>query len=74
MLGLPRAALADARAAVQLEPGLGRGWQRVGRAALLLGDTVTVTLAAQQLTGLGNTQVTQSSSHSCKLSLECLAV
>ena len=62
MLGLPRAALADARAAVQLEPGLGRGWQRVGRAALLLGDAVTATLAAQQLTGLGNShQVTHSS-------------
>jgi len=38
LLGQPKEAMAEARLATQLEPGLAKAWGRVGRAALMLGQ------------------------------------
>merc|ERR1719376_1288598 len=51
MLGQPRQALEDARTATTLDPEFAKGWTRVARCCVLLGDTVT---ARQALTRLGS--------------------
>ena len=51
MLGQPRQSLEDARTATTLDPEFAKGWTRVARCCVLLGDTVT---ARQALTRLGS--------------------
>jgi len=51
MLGQPRQALEDARNSTKLDPDFTKGWTRVARCCILLGDTVS---AKQALTKLGN--------------------
>ena len=51
MLGQPRQALEDARTATNLDPEFSKGWNRIARCCVMLGDTVT---ARQALTKLGN--------------------
>jgi len=51
MLGQPRQALEDARNSIKLDPDFTKGWTRVARCCILLGDTVS---AKQALTKLGN--------------------
>merc|ERR1711872_707122 len=41
MLGQPRQALEDARTSTTLEPTFEKGWTRLARCCVLLGDTVT---------------------------------
>merc|ERR1711970_1435401 len=51
MLGQPRQALEDARTSTNLDPDFTKGWTRVARCCVMLGDTVS---AKQALTKLGN--------------------
>jgi len=51
MLGQPRQALEDARTSTNLDPDFTKGWTRVARCCVMLGDTVS---ARQALTKLGN--------------------
>jgi len=51
MLGQPRQALEDAKTSTNLDPEFTKGWTRVARCCVMLGDTVT---AKQALTKLGN--------------------
>merc|ERR1712038_625433 len=51
MLGQPRQALEDARTSTNLDPDFPKGWTRVARCCVMLGDTVS---AKQALTKLGN--------------------
>ena len=50
MLGQPRQALEDARTSTTLDAAFEKGWTRLARCCVLLGDTVT---ARQALTRLG---------------------
>jgi len=50
MLGQPRQALEDAKTSTTLDPEFTKGWTRVARCCVLLGDTVS---AKQALTKLG---------------------
>merc|ERR1712213_307599 len=51
MLGQPRQALEDAKTATNLDPEFNKGWSRIARCCVMLGDTVT---ARQALTKLGS--------------------
>lgn len=51
MLGQPRQALEDAKTATGLDPEFAKGWTRIARCCVMLGDTVT---ARQALTKLGS--------------------
>ena len=51
MLGQPRQALEDAKTATNLDPEFNKGWSRIARCCVMLGDTVT---AKQALTKLGS--------------------
>ena len=51
MLGQPRQALEDAKTATNLDPEFCKGWNRIARCCVMLGDTVS---AKQALTKLGN--------------------
>jgi len=51
MLGQPRQALDDARTATGLDPEFSKGWTRIARCCVMLGDTVT---ARQALTKLAS--------------------
>ena len=51
MLGQPRQALEDARTSTNLDQEFAKGWTRVARCCVMLGDTVS---AKQALTKLGN--------------------
>merc|ERR1712235_222109 len=51
MLGQPRQALEDAKTATSIQPDFSKGWTRIARCCVMLGDTVT---ARQALTKLGS--------------------
>merc|ERR1719229_1702365 len=57
MLGQPRQALEDAQTAVSLDPEFSKGWTRVARCCVMLGDTVTAKQALTKLAGLGEENV-----------------
>eukprot|EP00092_Neocalanus_flemingeri_P016202 GFUD01017536.1.p1 GENE.GFUD01017536.1~~GFUD01017536.1.p1 ORF type:complete len:414 (+),score=120.53 GFUD01017536.1:205-1446(+) len=53
MLGKPGAALDDTRKATSLDPDMEKGWSRMAKCSLLLGDRVSATLAGTRLKKLG---------------------
>ena len=54
MLGQPRQALEDARTATGLDPGFSKGWSRMARCCVMLGDTVSARQALTKLSALGD--------------------
>jgi len=48
MLGQPKLALEDAKTATTLDPDFTKGWSRLARSSVLLGDTVTARQALQR--------------------------
>merc|ERR550525_1542179 len=59
MLGQPRQALEDARTSTTLEPTFEKGWTRLARCCVLLGDTVTAKQALPRLGELGGENPTE---------------
>merc|ERR1719273_1762405 len=59
MLGQPRQALEDARTSTTLEPTFEKGWTRLARCCVLLGDTVTAKQALTRLGELGGENPTE---------------
>merc|ERR1719305_269139 len=59
MLGQPRQALEDARTSTTLEPAFEKGWTRLARCCVLLGDTVTAKQALTRLGELGGENPTE---------------
>jgi len=51
MLGQPKLALQDAKSATNIDPEFSKGWSRVAKCSLLLGDTVTARQALQKAVG-----------------------
>ncbi|XP_023327875.1 dnaJ homolog subfamily C member 7 isoform X1 [Eurytemora carolleeae] len=48
MLGQPKQALEDAKTATSIEPDFNKGWSRVAKCSLMLGDSVTARQALQR--------------------------
>jgi len=53
MLGQPRQALEDAKTATSIQPDFSKGWTRIARCCVMLGDTVTARQALTKLGALG---------------------
>ena len=69
MLGQPRQALEDARTSTTLEPTFEKGWTRLARCCVLLGDTVTAKQALTRLGELGGENPTEQ--RNVEVSLYC---
>merc|ERR1711892_808643 len=59
MLGQPRQALEDAKTSTNLDPEFTKGWTRVARCCVLLGDTVSARQALTKLGDLGDDNTTE---------------
>merc|ERR1719328_279783 len=59
MLGQPRQALEDAKTATGLDPEFAKGWTRIARCCVMLGDTVTARQALTKLGSLGEDTSTE---------------
>jgi len=59
MLGQPRQALEDAKTATSLDPEFAKGWTRIARCCVMLGDTVTARQALTKLGSLGEDTSTE---------------
>merc|ERR1712183_491165 len=59
MLGQPRQALEDARTSTNLDPDFTKGWTRVARYCVMLGDTVSARQALTKLGDLGDDNPTE---------------
>jgi len=57
MLGQPRQALEDAKTATSIQPDFSKGWTRIARCCVMLGDTVTARQALTKLGSLGEENV-----------------
>jgi len=59
MLGQPRQALEDAKTSTSLDPAFEKGWTRLARCCVLMGDTVTARQALTKLGELGGENVAE---------------
>jgi len=59
MLGQPKLALEDARTSTTLEPAFVKGWVRMAKCCIMLGDTVTARQAVNRVSELGGSGVEQ---------------
>merc|ERR1712051_1035690 len=53
MLGQPKQALEDARTSTTIDPSFVKGWARVAKCCIMLGDTVTARQAINRVSELG---------------------